>query len=384
MAAPWSVRLFTPLPGRQPLDECAFSPWQTQVTISSGRPGGYLGASVGFAEMPISLADGWPYLPRPVFVQDLSHCEIYCGTTLVFEGRVIETDTGGERATGLRVEGYSLKALSDAPWYPPTNSEDPTYYTSGRLILQAMADTCPLVPPIQRNDFGDPGILHTYAEVQGKTVAQMVQQFSTEGNGAALWDMQLWENRRPVFLPRLSPSLPTYREDLDRNVPIQRTSGDLVGSVYVRYTDVVTNAPNQLVGPFTDVTFAGRNGGLLVTKEIPGGTMSSAGATAFGRTYLAKYSQPIYRVQFTRDGWRGLRLPSGAFRSPWLVRCDEWAQVGDLPMLPIVRADVNCTSGTMVCQLGDPPANGLELTRQLQRVARTVQQNVNSNTYARN
>src|SRR6185312_3522725 len=324
----FTLRLYTALPAKVPIDSCQFSPYVTQFTVSTARPGGYVGATIGFAEEPISLARGWPYLPQPVFVQPLAHVEVWCGASLLFEGRLVETDTLGERATAIRAEGYALQALNDAPWYPLTNSEDATFYTSGRLLAQALTDAAPLVRPLAAIDFDDPGVLHQYAEINGKTPAQLVQQFSTEGNGTSLFDFMLWERRRPEFLARLAPLVPDYREDVGEGVVIQTTYSDLVGTVYVRYSDPITGRSDQIAGPFTDPTFAARFGGLSRTKEIQGGSMVPTGAAAFGNTYLNKYRLPVQRVQIQRDGWRGLRQPSGGLLSPWWVRADQWTEVG--------------------------------------------------------
>ena len=385
MGPAWSLRTFSPLPAKVPLDLVSFRPWQTQLSISTARPGGFSGATVGMAEMPESTAAGWPYLPQPVYVQELSHCEIWCGAMLLFEGRVAETDTTGPRVTGLRIDGYSLDALNDQPWYPYTNSEDSTYYTSGRLLLQAMADTIgKVVPPMQSIDFVDPGIRHLFSEVNGKTPAQLAQQFSTEGSGGALFDFMMWGGRRSQFLPRVAPALPAYLEDVDGGVQIQKVDSDLVGSVYVRYSDPVTGRSDQIAGPYTDPTFSTRYGGLSRAKEINGGTLTATTAAAVGETYLAVYSQPQYKVQIKRDGWRGLRFPSGAFRSPWFVNASEWIKIATLPMLPIIRTDVNATAGQMTLQVGAPPNNQNEMIRQLQTVSRAVTQGLNPTTFATN
>lgn len=378
----FTLKVYSALPAKVPLDLCQFSPFTTQITITTGKPGGYMGCSVGFAEEPISLARGWPYLPQPVFVEPLAHVEVWCGASLLFEGRLVETDTLGQRATAIRAEGYALQALNDAPWYPLTNSEDATYYSSGRLLLQALTDTCPLVRPMALLDFTDPGILHQYSEINGKTAAQLVQQFSTEGNGFSLFDFMMWERRRPEFLARAAPLTPDYREDVGAGVVIQTTYSDLVGTVYVRYSDPITGRTNQIAGPFTDPTFAARFGGLSRAKEINGGTMSPAGATAFGQTYLSVNRNPTYRVQIQRDGWQGLRNPSGGAVAPHWVRADQWTEVGGM-VLPIIRSDCNLTAGQATYQLGANPVNWLEQNRQTVRVVNAVSAGLNSNTYAR-
>ena len=381
-----TVRLFTPLPERAPLDICSFYPWQTAVVLTQARPLGFTGATVGFAEMTVAGSQGqgrgFPYLPQPVYVRDLAHCEIYAGAQQIFEGRVIEQDAQGSYTNQLRVEGYATQALGDQVWQPTSYQGDTTVYTAGRLLRQALADVCPFVPPPALADFTDTGALHTYSEVSGKTPAAIAQQFGTEGDGTALYDLMLWERRRCVFAPRVAPQYPTYREDVDGNVTIQRTTGDLTGSVYVRYTDVLSANTAKVAGPFTDPTFSTRFSGLSRSVSVSAGSISDSNATTYGATYLAKYRRPTYRVQLKRDTWRGLRLPSGGFRSPWFVRADEWVQVGDLPILPIVRIDCNLSTGQTTLQLGDPPLNILTLVQQTHAVAQAVVAGRNPNTGA--
>lgn len=383
----WTLRSYTPLPAAVPLDECAINPWLTQLTLTQARPGGFTGITVGLSEMPVASSAGqrrgFPFLPRPVYVQTLGHIEVWCGAQIVSEGRLVETDTGGTACTGLRAEGYATQALTDGAWYPLPSAEDTTQYTAGRLLRQCLADTAPLVRPPNAADFYDTGVLHGYAALQGKNAWQLAQQFGTEGDGSSLYDLMLFEGRRTYFLPRVAPTAPTYLDDWDAGVSDASTTADLVGTVYVRYTDAVSGATNQLAGPYSNPTFAARYGGLMRSREVNGGVQDANGAAAYAQTYLAKYSSPTYRIQVRRDGWRGFRLPPGGYRAPWFARCNEWMQVGaDGAILPIVRIDCNVTNGQTTVQLGDPPVDFNGLTAELARVTRLVTRNQNPNSYA--
>ena len=383
----WSIRSFSPLPDKKALDICAFNPFVTATTVSKARPGGFMGGTIGLAELPTSgvqgRARGWPYLPQPVFAVPLGHIEVYCGTRIVNEGRLIEGDFIGSVAGGMRIEGYALQAANDTPWDSPgLLAADPAFYPAGRLLLQALAETCPFLPPAQSINFIDNGTLHRHSELTGKTAAQLAQQFGTEGDGTSLYDFMVGMGRQVSYLPRLAPPIVQYREDVDGGVTIQETGTDLAGTVYVRYTDAFTGASNQLVGPFTDPTFSARFGGLSRTKEIQGGTMSAAGATAYGRTWLAKFSQPVFRVSIKRDAWRGVRHAPGGMRSPWFVEPTEWVKVGNLPALPIIRLDCDVSSGVTTIQLGDPPMSGSEMQRSLIAGLRAAKLGVNINTWA--
>jgi hypothetical protein len=376
----FSLMLYQPLSGigdLNPTSTLDLSPDATSIRWSTALPG-------GFADLEIGLERGLSYgsseftdVAAPIDIVPFAHVQLWYGSFLCFEGRIMRIVRPGGVARGFSAIGYGLSALTD-DFY---QSISPQLTTAGAILRDIFSTRAPLIkvgPGVQ-----DPGTAHAPNEFDGMTPADVLNQLLSEGGAQqTVWDFTVYEGRVANFFPRTYPFTPDYAIPLDSRVSWSEDYTQLFGQVAIRFSDLV--GTGTLTTPrVTDPSFKERFG-LVRAAIIDGGKLRDSTAVNFANNYLnTTTNQPAFSAQVTRSQLQGLATPGGIDMPPWLARAGQWLQVGAQPALPIIHTEYDAMSQTLTLEAGNPAPTGATMVRGLRKIGEHVRRGTNPNTGAR-
>lgn len=380
------LAIYKPLPNGgpgSPLTTVDISPDITGLRWSTSLPG-------GFADMEVGLrrnsggASMYTGLVQPLDIAPFAHVQLWYGSFLCFEGRVMRIVRPGGEIRGFSAMGYGITGLTDDFYI----SQDTTLKSSGFIASEVIATRCPLL--VTGPNFQDPGVLHARGEYDGYAPADIINAFVSEGGyDGTVWDYYVYERREINLLPRLPPAgpptdPPDYLIPFDERVEWSEDYTALYGQVAVRYTNLDGIAENitPRVPPTQNTAFATVYG-LSRATIVEGGKLHSGAALSFGNSYLGLKQVPAYSVQVTRQNLRGLEVPGGVDAPPWTVRSGKWVGIGDQPFLPIIHTEYDASAQSLVVEAGSPLPSGSNLVRGISKVSNHVVRGTNPNTGAR-
>jgi hypothetical protein len=339
----FTLALYGPLPGMQPLPTIDINPDVTALRWTTQDPGGYGTLEVGLRDW---AAPAFGLLPEPAQVPLFGHVEVYAGHALVWEGRVVMRRRAGGLVRGFRAVGYLASAGND-DWFAST---DTTPITMGTALRTIAAVAAPLWRLGTGDEFEDPGTSDALANYNRMTPAQVVEQMCRTGADGVAWSALMYAGRRLRFVARRAPVTPTYAVPFDATVETWDEDAEgLYGAVTLAYTagGVETLTEELVADGFVD------RYGLARRALVAGGEISADAAGSFAAAWLAQRGVPevsasIARAYDAAHAWRGLELADGGERPPWLVRAGEWVRVGDEPARPLSATafDANRRLGT--------------------------------------
>jgi hypothetical protein len=333
-------------------------PEVTQLSFSTTCPGGFSTLEVGLRD-PATPQYG--YLPKIVALPAFAHVQLWDGSFLLHEGRVMWASRPGGDIRGFRSVGYGFTALTDGYY----TSTDATASTSSAVLLDVLAFAAPLIRAEQGELFRDPGTAHTRAEMDGMVPTSVLDQLSKEGGPSGYtqsdwfyspWDGLVYENRRLTWLPREPNTTPEYLIPFDDTVIWEEDYSSMYSHAATRYTlaGVVTTTAQVESPGFAQAW------GFTRYQLLNGGEMTAAGATQFATTWLQVHSSPDVSCTIARTRDRGLEKRGGWEIPARNVRAGVgWVQVGDQPYLPITQTQCNLNTEETTIELGSPRAEDI-------------------------
>lgn len=322
-----------------------------QLSFSTTLPGGFASLEVGLYD-PATPQYG--YLPRIAALPPFAHVQLWDGSFLLFEGRIMFTTRPGGDIRGFRAIGYGFTALTDG-YYAST---DATSVTAKTVLLDVLSSAAPLIRPAMGERFRDTEIAHTYAEMDGMVPTSVVDQLSREGGMAGytqsefvytVWDPLVYEDRVLTWMPREPLAKPEYLIPFDDSVSWEESYESMYSHAATRYTvaGVVTDTAVIESPGFVDAW------GFSRYILLNGGEMTSVGATQFATTWLQIHSTPDVSCTINRSRLRGLERRGGSEVPARNVRAGVgWVQVSDQPYLPITQVDVDLNTDNVTIQCG--------------------------------
>lgn len=391
----YRLRFGLPLPQQVDVGYLDINSDLTTFQIQSDIQGGFQSMSVG---LDLSRGTGNPLrnVPRVTVdpqIEGMYHVEAWRGQQLCWAGRISKVDTIGDHVVGFTAKGYGVWGATDGVYFAPATAPvNTTLLTSGAVLQSVVRTAAPLLQIGSGNQFQDPGVQHSFSEADQKSANQVIDQFTQEATTAGvIVDYYVYESRTIYLIPRVIPAQPTYQIPLNLTVPISRVFDDLIGTVYVSYTDATTGQKAAAPVSATDPTFAIRYPGLVREKLVQGGTMTKSGAQAFANGYISLYSQPAYTCTIGRKSGDGLERYVGGEQFPELVRPGEWVQIGEplppghpasVPPLIVVRTNYSADADTLTAELGARGPNSSNMLLELRRVAGATKNGINPVTRA--
>lgn len=371
----FTVRLFYPLNGganRPLIPSFAFDSLETAITFRTSIAGGFHSLEVGYPVMRGGQVVP-AYLANPIdrYV-DYAHVEVYAGATLVWEGRTDQPTYRRGQIVGFKALGY-WSALDDAIY----DSSDTTDTPSGTLLHDVVSFTHPHLSFGNSEQYGEPGVNHTPAEISGANgtpAGQIAEQIRNEGGTDGYrWDVLYYEGPALWLKSRMPPAVPDYAVAWDDTVDLQPDSAlNRRGAVTVVYTDATAGTADA-TSEAESTTFEGRYGfqrGII----LEGGTLSDTAANQYRDVFLAEHEKRRWAGTITRENGAGLELFRGGLRSPWFVRAGEWALVKgcvdednqDAHVLHLITETEYSHDGEterLTVKIGDEPVSGADLFR---------------------
>lgn len=379
VAAPvFTLRLATALgsaEGGRPLPDVAIDARVTDCRFTTGRPGGFLGMTIG-----LGPDGGEPLvgqMPRDNAVSGFEHCELWFGPWLLWEGRIVEIQQTRGRTSGFIAEGYFVSATLDG--YATNTSA--TTMTTAAALRTTLALAAPLLSPGNSDQFVDTGVLHAPADFLNMTGSQILDQVMREGtsSGDAV-DAMVWDGRVLWLTPRVAPAVADY---LLEPGEVDSARVDLRGVYSQAEVFYTTNGVEQTTGVVTAPGVIDRYG---VRRALPitADEQTAAGAGQLAVTELARRSVGETSISITRAvdpqtrQWPTLRRPGGGGRPAFLVRADEWAQdEAGGALLPIVATEFDANALSLRADIGALPPSFVTTLRQLAAARNAARGGVN-------
>ncbi len=359
-----TLRVASPLPLAAPLVEIEIDLAATTLEWTTQLPGGYGRLAVG---LPAAGAGRpWPgYLPRPLgTVAGREHVEVWAGGACVYQGQLVEVTRVDGVPRGLLAEGYGGVGLAERV----VRATDPLVVSGGTLVEAALA----LLPhiAIDRDRWQDPGGAYRLSDVDGQTVADVVQRVARAGDGSGrIWDWAVWEGPRLTLQPRVAPDTPDWV--VDRAGVEERIS----------YADLASRVQVAYAGGETDAAVAGdleARLGRPIELRVDGGQLSADEADRVRTAWLSRYRGA--RAAVTIDG-AALRSPRGERPLPWQVRAGQWVEVYGTPYL-VTQTQYEADRDRLTVQLGEAEADWLDAWQRVDRAVADLARGVNPATGA--
>lgn len=345
MSAPLvTVASYTRLPERAPLDlQRDVDARRTNVEVETQLNGGYGLARVGMLAPDAPRPLVAPALPRPQRLQERAHVEVSIGGHLLHEG-VLWSAEGDEAFTAA---GYGLFG----PW------EEAAYAQADAAAADAiLRETIRRYAPLAAvaGDFAGPGTAHAWNEFDGRTAVEILEQLTTEGDGAFPYAWTIYGGRRlRVF--RLDGAAPRYRLPYDRRlIAASRDYQGAYDAVRVRYQDA---AGADRLTAWAYAAGADPAGVAPRRATIDGGQLSATAAERYARTWIAANGGPALSATVTIPEWGDLPLAGGGAAPAYLARAGEALRIEGYGTGSITRTQANLTTGVTTLQIGDPPAD---------------------------
>lgn len=397
----YRLLISTPLPAGAPIIGVDLDPSITSLEFHKDVAGGDQALAVGYD----TARGGKPLFDRRATrqivdaqIDGFNDVQLYTGIEPCWGGRISMAETTGDLLTGMQAIGYGLTAGTDGVYFAPTSTPaNNVLMTSGALLQQALPTAAPLLRIGDQTQFSDPGVQHMPSEMHMKSGQQIIDQLLQEATTAgSVVDYLVRDNRTIYLIPRIQPDfvniLPTYMAEFSQETPLKRVFNEVVGTVYVSYTDVTTGIkPDTPIGPFTDPTFAARYPGLTRTKVLSAGVMSEEGATAYGLAYLSIFSKPVITTTITLRPGQGLARFSGGYDDPEMIQPGTWIQLGEpaeigspqyVPPLIIVRLSFTAERKIATLELGARSPSETNLLQEIRRSIGSVKSGLNPNSRA--
>lgn len=353
-----TVATFTPLPERLPLDlPRDVDARKFNVEVETQLNGGFGAARVNMYAPDVARPLVMPTLPRPMTVRERMHVEISLGGHLIHEGVLWEAEGEG----GFSTMGYGLYG----PWNDTVFAQT-DLATAGVILRQCVRLYAPLASLAAT--FDDTGALHAWSEFDGRPVNQVLEQLTSEGDGAWPFGWTLYEGRRIAVMRLQPPAVATWRIAPGPGVIPTRSYSGVYDAVRVRYQDAAgaTQYTAWAYAAGVDTTSL-----YLRHTEIDGGALSTTGATQFARTWIAANGTAALSLPISVPEWGDLPLMVGGTRPACLARSGQWVQIDGYGLAVITRTTANLTTGVTNIQLGQPSPQSF--VGQLQRVFGTVE-----------
>lgn len=203
------------------------------VQVSTAINRGFDQLNIGIAPRSDVRREGVTYgqLPEPIDIRPFARAELRIGGYTAFEGRLMPTNVP---ATRLTVRG-DWDALATDDWFAST---DTTEDSAGEVVKTMLAASVLRVRPGDSTQFRDPQVTHAPSEFDGRTVNDALTQIVNEGDALGnSVDWYIWEDRRLWLLPRVEPSEPDYRFDLDpATMQVFCDPSNMLSGLVVEYT----------------------------------------------------------------------------------------------------------------------------------------------------
>lgn len=381
----YHLSLYPPAPNDEgaPADHMDLNPEVTQISFSTGLPGGWIGLTVGMRD-PARPRFG--ILPRPIAVKHFYDVVLEIGPRVLWNGRVQKILRSSGGVVGFEAVGYAIGALRDG-WY---SNRDTTVTTAGQVLRSVISDAAPLLGTNLDPDlFVDSGVPRSYLSCDGLAPADVLQALSSEGSSAdsavgAIYDWACFSiDRFCTFTRRLAPlrwqDAPSgvygadYWIDFDETVQWVEDSIGTYGSVTVDYTGgTVPRTPVANSATFTDTY------GLARAILLKGGQMTDDQANAYRDAWLHLNEVPQTTATITRTAGRGLTLGSGrAECPPHLVRAGQWVQVADQEPLIIGATQYDANTEELQLTLISYPAAFWDAQARLEHITRALELKLN-------
>lgn len=357
------VTLYRPLPGRRELASVAIDSREMEVQWSTTLSGGYGACTITVPPDAIAPTAALPI--RSTDVVPNGHGEVTRGGFACFAGQVDDTGWENGALTEIVLKGYAVSGLDDLRF---TSDDDRQQYTAAEAIahiLRACAPHLSIGP-----QWEDPGVAYTLktfnALYASEAIDRIIKAGGTDGN---IWDFGYWREEEAFLLPRVAPTRADYHVSRAR---WRENYGNMISQCSVTYEEDGVQKTTPVVEDLAALDRIGRKREAVVE----GGQLSTAGAQAFARAYLAIHGVPERPFEVTDT----LSYPGGAPVPNWRVRAGEWVSVlGASPEI-ITQTTYSSKDDQLSVQLGEGHADEPDLFRHLIVTSRKLERRINLNT----